>query len=211
MADQASELEALEHILTDANAEPMKLSYALIKSITHGFFKEIGHGGFGVVYLGVLQNEKVAVKKLSTVQDLSEKLFLDEVKCLVKAKHDNIVRFLGYCSDTQGELMEFDGSYVMAEARQRLLCFEYVPNGNLHDYLKGLSHGDEWQIRYKMIKGICHGLQYLHKERIIHLDLKPENVLLDAYMEPKITDFGLSRCFNKGQSRVLTKNLLGTW
>ncbi|XP_044321587.1 putative receptor-like protein kinase At4g00960 isoform X5 [Triticum aestivum] len=210
MADQASELEALELILTDANAEPTKLSYALIKSITTNFSQEIGLGGFGVVYLGVLRNEKVAVKKLFIEQDFSDELFVDEVNCLVRAKHNNIVRFLDYCADTQGELVKFDGRHVMAELRQRLLCFEYVPNGNLHDYIKGISHGDEWQIRYKMIKGICHGLQYLHKERITHLDLKPDNVLLDAYMEPKITDFGLSRLFDEGQSRVFTKNVPGT-
>ncbi|KAF7005909.1 hypothetical protein CFC21_021003 [Triticum aestivum] len=173
MADQASELEALELILTDANAEPTKLSYALIKSITTNFSQEIGLGGFGVVYLGVLRNEKVAVKKLFIEQDFSDELFVDEVNCLVRAKHNNIVRFLDYCADTQGELVKFDGRHVMAELRQRLLCFEYVPNGNLHDYIK-------------------------------------DNVLLDAYMEPKITDFGLSRLFDEGQSRVFTKNVPGT-
>lgn len=64
MADQASELEALELILTDANAEPTKLSYALIKSITTNFSQEIGLGGFGVVYLGYLMemNGKYAIK-----------------------------------------------------------------------------------------------------------------------------------------------------
>lgn len=70
--------------------------------------------------------------------------------------------------------------------------------------------GDEWQVRYKMIKGICQGLQYLHKIRINHLDLKPGNILLDVGMEPKIADFGLSRCFDEEQSRVFTKHIYGT-
>ncbi|KAG2576981.1 uncharacterized protein LOC120680081 [Panicum virgatum] len=61
-----------------------------------------------------------------------------------------------------------------------------------------------------MINGICQGLQYLHKEHITHLDLKPENVLLDAHLEPKIADFGISRCFDEKQSRMFTKNLYGT-
>ncbi|KAI4977059.1 hypothetical protein ZWY2020_050666 [Hordeum vulgare] len=210
MGDQASDLESLERILGDASAEPTRLSYALIKFITNGFSEEIGGGGFAVVYLGILPSGKVAVKKLTIAHDFSDERFHDEVNCLMRAKHNNIVRFLGYCADTQGELMEHNGRNVMAEVRQRLLCFEYVPNGSLHRYLKERPHGNEWKTRYKLIKGVCQGLQYLHKERINHLDLKPENVLLDAHMEPRITDFGLSRSFDEGQSRIFTKSTAGT-
>ncbi|XP_037418578.1 LEAF RUST 10 DISEASE-RESISTANCE LOCUS RECEPTOR-LIKE PROTEIN KINASE-like 2.8 [Triticum dicoccoides] len=207
MADQEAEFGALERIMGDASAEPTRLPYSLIKSITGGFSREIGRGGFGVVYLGDLPSGKVAVKKLSISQDFSDQLFQDEVHCLMRVKHNNIVRFLGYCSDTQGELMEHDGKKVMAEVRQRLLVFDYAPNGSLQLYLTEKTI--EWTRQYQMIKGICHGLQYLHKERINHLDLKPENVLLDAHMEPKITDFGLSRWFHEGQSRIFTKSTPG--
>lgn len=55
----------------------------------------------------------------------------------------------------------------------------------------------ECRERYQIIKGICGGLHYLHESRIFHLDLKPENVLLDNNMVPKITDFSLSRCFEE--------------
>uniref|UniRef100_A0A453DLN0 non-specific serine/threonine protein kinase n=1 Tax=Aegilops tauschii subsp. strangulata TaxID=200361 RepID=A0A453DLN0_AEGTS len=68
----------------------------------------------------------------------------------------------------------------------------------------------EWGTCYKIIKGICEGLQYLHDNHIIHLDLKPANILLDDNMEPKIADFGLSRCFDENQSRDITKTILGT-
>lgn len=78
------------------------------------------------------------MKKLSSWKDLSDKQFLDEVFCLKKVKHKNIVRFLGYCADTQGEVMEVEGKLRIVEVPQRLLCFEYVPNGNLHHYLKGI-------------------------------------------------------------------------
>jgi serine/threonine protein kinase len=77
------------------------------------------------------------VKKLSISQGFSDKDFVDEIKCLIHAKHNNVVRFLGYCADTHGELVPFNGSYVIAEVPQRLLCLEYVPNGNLQKYLKG--------------------------------------------------------------------------
>jgi interleukin-1 receptor-associated kinase 1 len=70
----------------------------------------------------------------------------------------------------------------------------------------------EWNIRYKIIMGICNGLHFLHEEcRIIHMDLKPENILMDSNMKPKIADFGLSRIFGEQQSKVLTDNRAGTW
>ena len=68
----------------------------------------------------------------------------------------------------------------------------------------------EWATCYKIIKGICEGIRYLHEHNIIHLDLKPANILLDDDMIPKITDFGLSRCFDENQSRHITKNVAGT-
>lgn len=69
----------------------------------------------------------------------------------------------------------------------------------------------DWDTHYHLIEGICMGLHYLHnKERIIHLDLKPANILLDAYMIPKITDFGLSRRFSGEQSRIITEHVRGT-
>uniref|UniRef100_A0A453DLH0 non-specific serine/threonine protein kinase n=1 Tax=Aegilops tauschii subsp. strangulata TaxID=200361 RepID=A0A453DLH0_AEGTS len=79
-------------------------------------------------------------------------------------------------------------------------------------YQKGvLINGHrEWETCYKIIKGICEGLQYLHDNRIIHLDLKPANILLTNDMVPKITDFGLSRRLDENQSQVLTKNISGT-
>jgi len=210
MGDQTSEVEDLERIFTDTSAEPIKISYAAIKYITKNFAIEIGDGGFGVVYLGGLQNGMVAVKKLFHSKDLSDKQFLDEVICLKKVNHRNIVRFLGYSADTEGEIMEIEGKHRIVEVQKRLLCFEYVPNGNLHHYIKEKTHGYEWNVRYKIIQGICQGLHYIHQERINHLDLKPANVLLGANMEPKITDFGVSRCISEEQGTMVTKFFFGT-
>jgi enhancer of mRNA-decapping protein 4 len=72
------------------------------------------------------------------------------------------------------------------------------------------THGYEWNMRYQIIKGICQGLHYLHEAGIYHLDLKPANVLLGAQMEPKITDFGLSRCNDEKHSTIFTINVRGT-
>ena len=71
------------------------------------------------------------------------------------------------------------------------------------DELRGL----EWQTRYQIIIGICRGLHYLHKDKeIIHMDLKPGNILLDDLMVPKITDFGLSRL--ESDSHATTTRLI---
>ena len=70
--------------------------------------------------------------------------------------------------------------------------------------------GLQWQVCYKIIKGICLGLQYLHERHIIHLDLKPDNILLDDDMMPKISDFGLSKLLDEGKSRTITQEILGT-
>lgn len=66
----------------------------------------------------------------------------------------------------------------------------------------------QWQICYQIIKGICLGLHYLHERKIIHLDLKPDNVLLDDSMVPKIADFGLSRLLSEEKSRMVTERIL---
>ncbi|KAM0854591.1 hypothetical protein ACQ4PT_050328 [Festuca glaucescens] len=70
-------------------------------------------------------------------------------------------------------------------------------------------YGLEWRVHYQIIKGICHGLHYLHLNNVVHSDLKPANILLDYDMVPKIADFGLSRCYEI-QSSAITVNIGGT-
>ncbi|VAI24244.1 unnamed protein product [Triticum turgidum subsp. durum] len=203
----------LEHMLSHENEQPKALPLSLLEDITDGFSenRQIGSGGFAVVYKGMLENGTVAVKKLFERLDIPDNKFNEEIRCLMKVKHKNIVRFLGYCANVQGEMVGYDGDFVMADVRQRLLCFEYVPKGSLDEYIKDASFGLGWIKSYQIIKGICEGLHYLHENHIVHLDLKPANILLDDNMVPKITDFGLSRCFDEKQSRAITKNMSGTW
>ncbi|CAL5060399.1 unnamed protein product [Urochloa decumbens] len=211
MDSQASTAKRdLECMLFDESMEAKALPLSLLKCITNDFSDnlEIGRGGSAVVYKGLLENGEVAVKKLSQTSHIDDMKFHVEVDCLMKAKHKNIVRFLGYCSDTQGQIEKHNGKSVMAEVRQRLLCFEYHLNGSLYEYIKDASR--EWGKCYQIIKGVCEGLQYLHKERIVHLDLKPANVLLDNDMVPKITDFGISRCFDEKQTHLVTSKIVGT-
>ncbi|XP_037483106.1 uncharacterized protein LOC119362038 [Triticum dicoccoides] len=199
----------LERLLADKYAEPMKLPFSLLEDITNGFSPDhrIGIGGFAVVYKGVVGKYTVAVKKLSNTYNIRENKFHQEVKCLMKAKHENIVRFLGYCAETQGEMEDYEGKLVMSDQRNWLLCSEHVPNGSLDKHITDVSTGLEWRERYRIIRGICEGLHYLHQKCILHLDLKPANILLDDHMVPKITDFGLSRCFEEGQTSAFTEQI----
>ncbi|XP_073356966.1 cysteine-rich receptor-like protein kinase 19 isoform X3 [Aegilops tauschii subsp. strangulata] len=202
----------LERMLLDGSAEPTYLWLSLLEDITDCFSddQQIGSGGFAVVYKGIVGERMVAVKKLSQTLDMHENKFHKEVECLMKAKHKNIVRFLGYCSDTQGRIANYEGKFVMADLRNWLLCFEYVPNGSLDKYITDSSGGLEWGERYQIIKGICEGLLHLHEKHILHLDLKPANILIDDRMVPKIADFGLSRCLDKDQTRAFTSHLCGS-
>ncbi|VAI50098.1 unnamed protein product [Triticum turgidum subsp. durum] len=117
--------------------------------------------------------------------------FQEEIKCLIEVKRKNITRFLGYCADTQGRVVDFEGSFVMADVRRQFLCFKYRH--------KDTYSGVEWREHYQIIKGNCKGLWYLHRNHIVHLDLKPDNILLDDNMVP-IADFGLSKYFRAGLS-----------
>ncbi|KAF8688243.1 hypothetical protein HU200_042368 [Digitaria exilis] len=91
-------------------------------------------------------------------------------------------------------------------------CFEFMHNGSLQKHLSDESCGHDWNTRYRIIKGICEGLRYIHEdleESLLHLDLKPDNILLDEDMVPKIADFGLSRIFGD-QLTMATQNSFGT-
>ncbi|KAL6629507.1 hypothetical protein ACP70R_029272 [Stipagrostis hirtigluma subsp. patula] len=191
-----NELSSLERVL-EGREKPCNLSLSTLKHITNDFSEEqkIGEGGCGGVYKGVLQNGNVvAVKKLHDRCMLDDKQFNQEVQSMMMVDHTNIVRFIGYCSHTEQKATSYKGKFVMADMPERLLCFEYSSNGSLDAYLTDELRGLEWYARYKIIKGICEGLHHLHKEKhIIHMDLKPANILLDDHMVPKIADFGLSR------------------
>ncbi|XP_037488003.1 probable tyrosine-protein kinase DDB_G0283397 [Triticum dicoccoides] len=191
---------ALERIL-DGDEEPKDLPLALLQSITNDFSEDrkIGQGGFGEVYKGVLRNGfVVAVKRMyvneHTVDDVS---FRREVKSLMKINHQNVVRFLGFCSHAYHTSIKEAGStdLTFVNVRERLLCLEYVSNGSLDKHITDELRGLEWETRYEIIIGICKGLCYLHEEKkIVHMDLKPANILIHGkHMVPKITDFGLSR------------------
>jgi len=203
--------------LEQQTSMPTKIELRYLKTITNQFSKDLilGSGGFGTVYKGIKENgEVIAVKKLNDMQGMDDKQFLNEVKVVMDISHPNIVRSAGYCYQIERELMPYNASHILVDKVYRLLCFEYLPNGSLDKHLADESSGLDWHVRYNIIQGICNGLYCLHEGRpgepILHLDLKPPNVLLDKHMIPKISDFGQSRLFGEGKTHCSTMNIVGT-
>lgn len=203
---------------------PMELPYDFLKKITSDFAEDrkISGSPFGTLYKGIVPDDGrvIAVKKLQENAPMpADKTFKKEVHNVMALKHENIVQIVGYCSETSKKLVQFDKRYIQADINESLICYEYLPNGTLKENLFGenatevISSKEDWDSRFKIIKGICQGLRFLHKLDIpiIHMDLKPENVLLDENMVPKIADFALSRVFGHEQTRLCTQTVVGSY
>ncbi|XP_076912328.1 G-type lectin S-receptor-like serine/threonine-protein kinase At4g27290 isoform X1 [Bidens hawaiensis] len=177
-------------------------SFSTVAQSTANFSPEnkLGEGGFGPVYKGMLEGKEIAVKRLSisSKQGLNE--FKNEVICVSKLQHRNLVKLLG-CS---------------IEGDEKLLIYEYMPNRSLDLCIFDKTHSTllDWAKRFHIIEGIARGLLYLHQDsrlRIIHRDLKASNILLDLDMNPKISDFGIARSFEGNETQANTERVVGTY
>ncbi|KAL5231876.1 hypothetical protein ABZP36_030652 [Zizania latifolia] len=145
-------------------------------SNSHG----IGQGGFGSVYKGFLRNTTVAIKMLNADSLHGQSQFHQEVAVLSRVRHPNLVTLIGACPEASA------------------LVYEFLPNGSLEDRLNCADNTLPltWQVRIQIITEICSALIFLHKHRphpVVHGDLKPGNILLDANLLSKLSDFGISR------------------
>ncbi|XP_044429074.1 putative receptor-like protein kinase At4g00960 isoform X2 [Triticum aestivum] len=145
---------------------------------------------------GVQDNgECIAVKKLHPMPVLDDEEFKSEFSNLLRVKHQNTIPLVGYCHHTAQVLLEHNGKHVSARVEEIYLCSEYLEGGTLDKHLSNEPCALVWHTCYKIIKGICEGLHYLHKGfeyPIYHLELKPTKILLDNEMMPKIGGFGFS-------------------
>nr|KYP58768.1 putative LRR receptor-like serine/threonine-protein kinase At1g56130 family [Cajanus cajan] len=167
--------------------------YRDLQNATRNFSEKLGGGGFGSVFKGTLGDSSlVAVKKLEGIRQ-GEKQFRTEVSTIGTVQHVNLVRLRGFCS----------------EGAKRLLVYDYMPNGSLdfHLFQNKNFKALDWKMRYQIALGTARGLTYLHekcRDCIIHCDVKPENIVLDADFCPKVADFGLAKLVGRDFSRVLT-------
>ncbi|KAI4352946.1 hypothetical protein L6164_007150 [Bauhinia variegata] len=175
---------------------PMKFTYRDLQIRTSNFSQLLGTGGFGSVYKGSLgDGTLVAVKKLDRVLPHGEKEFITEVNTIGSMHHMNLVRLCGYCS----------------ERSHRLLVYEFMKNGSLDKWIFPSNQGGEklldWPTRFDIAIATAQGIAYFHEQcrnRIIHCDIKPENILLDENFCPKVSDFGLAKLMGREHSHVMT-------
>ncbi|KAL8029308.1 hypothetical protein ABFS82_14G213700 [Erythranthe guttata] len=166
-----------------------------LKEATNGFNEEIGSGACSTVYKGTFNEGEnvtfVAVKKLTKIAEEADQEFKAEVSSISRTNHKNLVRLLGYCD----------------EGQNRLLVYEYMPNGSLANFLFENPSPPNWYRRVQIAFATARGLCYLHEEcttQIIHCDIKPQNVLLDGSHVAKISDFGLAKLLRADQTRTNT-------
>uniref|UniRef100_K3YPU6 Receptor-like serine/threonine-protein kinase n=1 Tax=Setaria italica TaxID=4555 RepID=K3YPU6_SETIT len=172
---------------------PTRFTHDEIEDMTNGFRIKIGAGGFGSVYKGELPDgSQVAVKKIEGVGMQGKREFCTEIAVIGNIHHINLVRLRGFCT----------------EGQRRLLVYEYMNRGSLDRSLfRPAGPLLEWKERMDVAVGAARGLAYLHfgcDQRIIHCDVKPENILLADGGQVKIADFGLAKLLTPEQSGLFT-------
>ncbi|CAL5081004.1 unnamed protein product [Urochloa decumbens] len=179
---------------------PKRFEYGQLAVATRGFSEEekLGEGGFGAVYRGFLKelDLHVAIKRVSRGSEQGRKEYTSEVKIISRLRHRNLVQLIGWCH----------------EGRELLLVYELMPNGSLNTHLYNPTILLTWPVRYKIVLGLGSALLYLHQEWeqcVVHRDVKPSNIMLDASFGAKLGDFGLARLVDHGHGSHTT-NLAGT-
>uniref|UniRef100_A0A2N9HQ04 Protein kinase domain-containing protein n=1 Tax=Fagus sylvatica TaxID=28930 RepID=A0A2N9HQ04_FAGSY len=195
-----------KEVVMNIGGSNVVISIEVLRQVTNNFSEDniLGRGGFGVVYKGELSDgTKIAVKRMKSVTVSSEgmKQFDAEIAVLTKVRHRHLVALLGYCINDN----------------ERLLVFEYMPEGTLTQHL---FHWGEngcspltWKERITIALDVARGVEYLHslaQQSFIHRDLKPSNILLGHDMRAKVADFDLVKNLPDGKYSVDTQ-LAGTF
>ncbi|XP_059670467.1 probable receptor-like protein kinase At5g39030 [Cornus florida] len=181
---------------------PKRYYYSDIKRMTNSFRDKLGQGGYGTVYKGkLLDGKQVAVKVLSETKGNGEE-FINEVATISRTSHVNVVTFLGFCY----------------EKNKKALVYEFMSNGSLDKFINNNGSPNskcnlDCKTLYQIAVGVARGLEYLHRgcsTRIVHFDIKPQNILLDDDFCPKIADFGLAKLGQRKKSIMSMVGARGT-
>ncbi|XVF02519.1 hypothetical protein REPUB_Repub04eG0182400 [Reevesia pubescens] len=191
----------IEDVTGFESERPMIYTLQEVEEATSNFdeTKKIGSGGYGSVYLGILGDKEVAIKKMKSNKS---KEFFAEIKVLCKIHHINVVELLGFASGD-------DHLY---------LVYEYVQNGSLSDHLHDpLLKGHQplsWTSRTQIALDAAKGIEYIHdhtKARYVHRDIKTSNILLDKGLRTKVADFGLAKLVERtNDEELIATRLVGT-
>ncbi|XBI77653.1 hypothetical protein VPH35_070719 [Triticum aestivum] len=179
---------------------PKRYMYSDVMKITFSRSNELGKGGYGVVFKGRLHDGRLVAVKFLHDSKGNRSEFVNEVMSIGRTSHVNVVTLFGFC----------------LEGSKRALIYEYMSNSSLDKFIYSENPKEVlgWERLYEIALGIAHGLQYLHyscNTRIIHFDIKPQNILLDSDFSPKIADFGLAKLCHMKESKVsMTGGARGT-
>ncbi|XP_062002309.1 LEAF RUST 10 DISEASE-RESISTANCE LOCUS RECEPTOR-LIKE PROTEIN KINASE-like 2.5 [Rosa rugosa] len=196
---ETNELDFEDFIKNYGSIAPKRYSFSNVQKMTNSFRDQIGKGGYGTVYKGELPDGLLVAVKVLTKSKGNGEEFINEVASIGRTSHVNVVTLLGFCY----------------ERGKSALIYEYMPNGSLDKFIHKPGSSNEscrldWKTLYNIAVGIARGLEYLHRgcnTRILHFDIKPQNILLDKDFCPKISDFGLAKSCITKESIV---SLLGT-
>ncbi len=142
--------------------------------------RQLGQGGFAAVYEAHdrMLDRRVAIKQLRverTKDDKNIKRFIQEARIAAALEHPNVITIYG----------------LRIENKRIYMFLEYLPGGSLKDMIDQQGQLPLSQA-IKLVSGVCEGLGRLHSRKIVHRDVKAENILLTADGRPKITDFGIA-------------------
>lgn len=168
--------------------------------LNYRIISEIGRGAMGVVYLAEHKNintQKAAVKVINAdmANGFTRKMLKDEAEHLAGLHHHNIVSFLDFHIDKEGNIY---------------LIMEYAEGESLESYIKNVSGLIVEDRICPLFEPILDGVGYAHKKGILHRDIKPANIVIATDGTPKILDFGIAKIINKNANDEPDSLVMGT-